>query len=49
MVVAVGVGDLLEDADDPKVDVGGAGFGIVPEVKAVGEEGTVLGIDDEED
>ncbi len=46
---AVGEGDLLRVADDPNVDLAGAVFGTVPEVEAVGEEGVVLGVDEDED
>ncbi len=44
-----GVGDLLEAVDRLGTGIGWAGFGTVPEVEAVGEEGTVLSGDDEDD
>jgi hypothetical protein len=47
--IAVGEGDLLGVADDPDVDLVGATFGAVPNVEAVGEEGVILGINEDED
>jgi len=44
-----GVGDLHEAVDGLGTVIGWAGFGAVPEVVAVGEEGTLLGGDDEDD
>ncbi len=49
MVVAVGEGVLLEVVDEPKVNVGLVGLCTVPDIAAVGKEGTVLGVDEEDD
>jgi hypothetical protein len=49
VVVVVGVGNLLEVADDPKVDVGWAGLDTVPDIEVIGDEGTVLGGEEEEE
>ncbi len=54
-VVAVGAGiavvdgDSLGVADDPDIDLVRTAFGMVPKVEAIGEEGVVLGIDEDED
>jgi hypothetical protein len=45
------VNDLLEAVEKLEVGVGAASFGMVPDVKAVGDDGTILGgegNDDEE-
>ncbi len=42
----VGEGDLLRVAKDPEVGLAVVAFGMVPEVEAVGDEGVVLGFDD---
>jgi hypothetical protein len=47
--VAVGEGNSLRVADDPEVYLAGMVFGTVPKVDAVGEEGVILGIDEDED
>jgi hypothetical protein len=47
--VVVGEGDLLGVAEDPEVDLGCSALGAVPKVEAVGEEGIVLGFDEDED
>jgi hypothetical protein len=48
--VGVGDGDLLGVADDPVVDlVLTVIFGTVPEVEAVCNKGTMLGVDEDED
>jgi hypothetical protein len=45
----VGDGDLFRVADDPEVDLAGIILRTAPEVEAVGEEGVVLGFDEDED
>ncbi len=42
----VGKGDLLGVAEDPEVNLAVAVLGTTPEVEAVGNEGVVLGFDD---
>jgi hypothetical protein len=42
-------GDLLGVADNPEVDLAGIILGTAPEVEAVGEEGVVLGLDEDDD
>jgi hypothetical protein len=45
----VGKRELLKVAEDPEVDPVGIVLGTAPEVKAVGEEGVMLGLDEDED
>ncbi len=42
-------GDLLGVFEDPEVDPAGIVLGTTPEVEAVGDEGVVLGYDDDEE
>jgi hypothetical protein len=44
-----GVGALLEAVDRLGTGLGWAGLGMVPKVEAIGEDGTVLCGDDEDD
>ncbi len=46
--IGVGEGNLLRVAEDPEEDPAGTALGTAPEVEAVGEEGVVLGFDEDE-
>jgi hypothetical protein len=45
----VGEGDLLGVAEDPEVGLAVVVFGMAPEVEAIGDEGVMLGFDDDDD
>jgi hypothetical protein len=47
--IVVGEGDLLGVAEEPDVDLVCAVLGTVPDVEAVGEEGVMLGAEEDED
>ncbi len=49
VVIGVGEGALLGVAEDPEVELVGNFLGTVPEVDAIGDEGVVLGLEEDDD